>query len=192
MKVKIPQGLVRVITLSTILANCATALNIRALPQTPPQPPPPPIPDRTIDFTGPTKLDGFDWLVDDATSGFTSLTYVYKCGTASTHGAFNPWACYWLRAITGCSDNNGNPFVNGEAETCAADGSTGVTAFVSREEKDVHLSTVQLWRDTCGWLGGRCGENFVGAMAFIMEEEEGRTKVNIDVDGYGAIKLYNT
>lgn len=159
-----------------------------------------PLPASRVTFTGDTRPEQNDnWKIDTSPKRywFSTIgdTYYYKCGEYSDRD-FDPYACAALSKWTGCSDNRDNPFAGGgKAETCAARSSTGVTVFLSG--KELWIPDTRLWSDACGWLGGRCGRYYKKALAFTYPDDKWRKDgaqlyVDIDVEGTGAVWLYNT
>lgn len=175
-----------------------------------------PLPPDGVTFTGPTQPMAGEWLVDtdkgDASVKVApkdderGVTYYYHCGRSSAPIDFNDEACYNIMPVTGCSDNRDNPFKNGEATVCAASmeyneaehklsdkNGTGVKVFKSLDQRN--KARPKAWKEACAWLGGRCKNDFVDSMTYILEGTEVRDKpisVNIDTDAFGAVFLYKT
>lgn len=156
-----------------------------------------------VNLVGDILLDDsflFDTDLDSAVStqvGSFGVDYLFKCGSPSKKGPFDSNACAEiispLNNVAGCTDNFLDPFAGHEGpKRCVAQGSTGLTHFTSnlaigKEE----ISGISV-SNACGFLGGRCGDNYDNAQLFILGPTGGFRNVDIRKDSFGMVKIYNS
>lgn len=192
---------------SSICSVAFLVVLVHAVPQFFSNPGAVPLSKTNITFSDTTTLRPAEWMFEsvgyreygmmDATFG-----YVYSCGQPKKAN-FNPDACGKLawdiaKYAQKCSDTYLNPYKSGYQEVCIAHENTGVTVFQGNEAgKDItnNLGALRLWSDACGWLGGRCGDNFRDALVMIIgidSYDPGQGKIiNLERDGFGTVKIYN-
>lgn len=163
---------------------------------------PNPIDPSKIRFIGRTKNPTEPgWLIDTSTdeksfTGRYGVTYYYKCGEYSDT-PFKDAPCGRIRTPKGCSDRLFSPFFETAETECSTGIKTGVTVFIAKGQ--YRKFDFQIWRDACGWLGGRCAPYYTNAIAFVIPGTDVRTHkgfsrtgydIDVDVYGIGAIKVY--
>lgn len=155
----------------------------------------------SLRFTGKTKNppDGF-WLVDTSPGGAAGYmgerdrgaTYYFTCGPSRSFN-FRAETCGDLSMGKLICDvpANWQPFVDGELKMCSGK-LTETLLTVWTPSKLPRTVSVHTFKDACGWLGGRCGEGWNGAKAYIFKGSDVRSdalEIDVDMQALGAIQI---